>query len=75
MQLFCQQIETFTSKNFSKVFPPWFQALYEAIFNWGKDEVESGSMVNTMFIYEEHGGKPCGIKINMMNTLLIYDTV
>jgi hypothetical protein len=23
-------------------------------------------MVNTMIIYEEHGGKPCPIKINMM---------
>lgn len=75
MQLFCQQIETFTSENFSKALPPWFQALYEAICNWGKDEVESGSMVNAMIIYEEHGGKPCPLKIKMMNTLLIYDTV
>jgi hypothetical protein len=55
MQLFCQRIETFTSENVSKAFPPWFQALYEAIFNWGKDEVESGSMVITMITYEERG--------------------
>ena len=75
MQLFCQQIETFTSENFRKALPPWFQALYEAIFNCGKDEVESGSMVNTMIIYEERGGRPCPVKINMMNTLLVHDTV
>jgi len=30
MQLFCQQNETFAFENFSKVLPPWFQAIYKA---------------------------------------------